>query len=199
MKRNRKTAFVLAGFLAIISIVTSWIVFSFLPVSPERLTMTAGCFVIGIVCSLVLYTVITNLADKHWVRVTCCLLFTIFVLIPIASAIVPRITYSRFGFTVYGATPIPVLDITVNRYGILWFRPKTHQITRAELDSLITPGVEVVVVGIGWDSIAQLTDDAKLLGDSIDLRVLPTPEAFALYNRLKADGRNVVLLAHSTC
>jgi hypothetical protein len=158
-----------------------------------------GCLVVGIICSSVLYAVVTNLPDKRWVRVTALALFALFAFVPLASAAVPRITYARFGFTVYGATPIPVLDITVNRHGVLWFRPKTHQITRDELDALITPGVDVVVVGIGWDSIARLTDDAKLLGDSIELRVLATPEAFVLYNKLKAEGRGVVLLAHSTC
>jgi hypothetical protein len=29
--------------------------------------------------------------------------------------------------------------------------------------------------------------------------VLATPDAFALYNKLKAEGRAVALLAHSTC
>ncbi|MCP4283030.1 MAG: hypothetical protein GY792_01040, partial [Gammaproteobacteria bacterium] len=142
---------------------------------------------------------VTKLPDKRWVRIAVCSLFALSASVPLLSATVPRITYSRFGFTVYGATPIPALDITVNRYGVLWFRPKTHQITRAELDALVTPGVDVVVVGVGWDSIAQLTDDAKRLGESIDLRVLATPKAFALYNQLKAEGRAVVLLAHSTC
>ncbi|TWU43616.1 hypothetical protein Poly51_62710 [Rubripirellula tenax] len=199
MKRNRKTATVLSAMLLFVGFAASWVVFTFLPISPERLTLTAGCVVLGIILSVVLYAVITTLPDKRWPRITIVSLFVLFISIPLVSAAAQRITYSRFGFTVYGATPIPVLDITVNQHGVLWFRPKTHQITRAELDALITPGVDVVVVGIGWDSIAQLTDDAKLLGDSIDLRVLPTPEAFALYNDLKAEGRNVVLLAHSTC
>ena len=57
----------------------------------------------------------------------------------------------------------------------------------------------MLVVGVGWDSIAQLTDEANLLRDTMDVRVLPTPDAFALYNELKAAGLNVVLLAHSTC
>ena len=199
MTHNRKTAAVLAAALATMAIVALWIVFTFLPISPERLSLTSACFVVGVVCSFVLYIVVTKLPDKHWVRLTTSSLLVLCASIPIMSAVVPRITYSRFGFTVYGATPVPFLDITINRHGLLWFRPKTHQITREELEALISPGVEIVVVGIGWDSIAQLTDDAKLLGDSLDLRVLPTPDAYALYNKLKTEGRIVVLLAHSTC
>lgn len=199
MKHNRKTAAVLAATVAIMAIVASWIVFKFLPISPERLTLTSVCILVGVVCSVALYFAVTKLPDKHWVRLTTSSLLVLCATIPIMSAVVPRITYSRFGFTVYGATPVPFLDITINRHGLLWFRPKTHQITREELETLISPSVEVVVVGIGWDSIAQLTDDAKLLGDSLDLRVLPTPQAYVLYNKLKTEGRIVVLLAHSTC
>ena len=199
MKRNRKTAITLAAMLILIAIVASWIVFTFLPLSPERSVLTVGCLVVGIICSVVLYAVVTKLPDQRWVRATAFLVFTLFAFVPVVSAAVPRITYCRFGFTVYGATPIPFLDVTVNQRGVLWFRRKTHQITRAELDALITPEVDVVIVGIGWDSIAQLTEDARVLGDSIDLRVLSTPEAFALFNELKAEGRSVVLLAHSTC
>lgn len=199
MKRNRKTAIALATMLSLIATVVSWIVFTFLPISPERSSLTMGCLIVGLICSSVLYFLVTKLPDKSWVRVTAFALFALFVFAPLASALVPRITYSRFGFTVYGAIPIPILDITVNRHGALWFRTKTHQITRAELEALITPGVDVVVVGIGWDRIARLTDEAQLLGDSVELRVLATPEAFILYNRLKAEGRGVVLLAHSTC
>ena len=79
------------------------------------------------------------------------------------------------------------------------FGQNSHLITRQELDAIVGPDVEIVVVGIGWDSIAQLTDDAKRISSRVDLRVLPTPAAFALFNRLKAEGRIVVLIAHSTC
>jgi len=142
MKRNRKTAFVLAAILILIAIVTSWVVFTFLPVSPERLSLTLGCLVVGIICSFVLFAIVTKLPDKRWVRVTACSLFALLASVPLASAAMPRIMYSRFGLSAYGVTPIPVLDFTANRHGVLWFRPKTHQITRTELDALITPNVD---------------------------------------------------------
>jgi hypothetical protein len=199
MKPNRRTAAVISAMLAAMAILASWIVFTFLPISPQRLALTAACIVVGVAGSLACYVAVTKLPDKHWVRITTSSLLVLFLSIPFISALVPRITYSRFGFTVYGATPVPFLDITINQQGLLWFRPKTHQITREELEAIISPGVDTVIVGIGWDSIAQLTDEAQLLGDSIDMRVMPTPEAYALYNKLKSEGRSVVLLAHSTC
>ena len=136
---------------------------------------------------------------KDGVRITILSIFGLLSVVPVFSVFMQRVTYSRFGFTVYGAMPIPMLDITVNQHGFLWFRTKTHRITREEIEAVLAPGVEIVVVGIGWDSIAQLTEDAKKIATTVDLRVLPTPEAFALYNELKAKGRNVVLIAHSTC
>ena len=199
MKRNLKTANVLSAVLVVAACFAAWIVFTFLPGSRERLPLTAICLGIGNIIAGLVFAIITRLPDKTWVRITICSLFGLLCTVPIFSVVAQRITYSRFGFTVYGAMPIPLLDITVNQHGFLWFRMKTHQITREELDALLAPGVEIVVVGIGWDSIAQLTEDAKKISTTIDLRVLPTPAAFALYNELKAQGRNVVLLAHSTC
>ena len=35
--------------------------------------------------------------------------------------------------------------------------------------------------------------------EGVQVHVLPTPEAFALFNRCVAEGRKVVLIAHSTC
>ena len=199
MKRNHKTAKVLSAVLVVAACFAAWIVFTFLPGSRERLSLTAICLSIGNIIAGLVFAIITRLPDKIWVRITIFSLFGLLSTVPIFSVVAQRITYTRFGFTVYGAIPIPFLDITVNQHGFLWFRTKTHQITREELDALLAPGVEIVVVGIGWDSIAQLTEDAKRISTTVDLRVLPTPEAFALYNELKAQGRNVVLLAHSTC
>ena len=199
MKRNRKTGEILSAIVLLVSIAVSWIVFTYLPFSPERFGLAAGCLVGGIVICALLYAVVTTLPDRRSWRAAAIALFVLAALLPLGSAFAQRITYSRFGFTAYGVTPIPVLDITVNRNGILWFRPKSHSVTRAELDALLAEDIDVIIVGVGWDSVAQLTDEAMKLADEVDLRVLPTPDAFTLYNTLKAEGRTVVLLAHSTC
>jgi hypothetical protein len=199
MKHNRKTANVLSALLATATCVASWVFYTYLPISPERLKYTFGCLLIGILVTVVFYATVTWLPNEKRVRIALVSAFGLLATTPLVSAVAQRITYSHFGFTVYGMVPVPVLDITVNRYGILWFRPKTHLITRQELDAMVGADVEIVVVGVGWDSIAQLTDDAKLISSKIDLRILPTPAAFALFNKLKAEGRIVVLLAHSTC
>ncbi|MEQ1826227.1 MAG: MTH938/NDUFAF3 family protein [Pirellula sp.] len=199
MQNNQKTAFSLGGMGILLSLVLAWITWEYLPISSQRWSLTIACAACGFGFSLACYWITTRLPDRSVWRYLCVLLFLIAVSAPLLSSLFPHISYARFGLTVYGVTPVPYLDITINRNGVLWFRPKTHWITSEELNALMTEDVEVVVVGIGWDSIAQLSDDAKALASTVDLRVLSTPLAFALYNQLRREGRIVVLLAHSTC
>jgi hypothetical protein len=109
-----------------------------------------------------------------------------------------RITYSDFGLTVYGIIPVPVLDVTVGAHGGLWFRDKSHFVSLDEVESLLSPEVEVVVIGIGWHSAVQVDPAIQDLGGR-EVHILPTPEAFDLFNRAVSEGRQVILIAHSTC
>jgi hypothetical protein len=120
------------------------------------------------------------------------------ILPPLSTLYPSRITYARFGATVFGLLPIPALDITVGPRGGLGFREKSHRVTRAEVEGLIGPGVEIVVIGTGWDGVVTVDADVRRI-PGVDVRALPTPEAYRLYNRLRSEGRRVVLLAHSTC
>jgi len=98
---------------------------------------------------LLIFWLIATLPDKKSVRILGVAL-TLFVLAtPWISSRIGRISYSRFGLTVYGLVPIPVLDITVNQRGVLWFRPKTHLILREEVARLLERDTEFVIIGIG--------------------------------------------------
>ncbi len=109
-----------------------------------------------------------------------------------------RVITSRFGLTVYGIIPVPLLDVTVGPHGGLWFRDKSHFISVDEFKSLWTPDVEVVVIGIGWESLVKV-DPAIEEMEGVEIHILPTPKAFDLFNRYVLEGRKVVLIAHSTC
>ena len=67
-----------------------------------------------------------------------------------------KITYARFGLTVYGLIPVPVLDITVNANEVLGFRDKTHMITLDEVKPLLQRGVEIIIIGTGWHDEAKV-------------------------------------------
>ncbi len=120
-------------------------------------------------------------------------------LVPLLSTIWPgRVTQARFGLTVYGLIPVPALDITVGHHGLFWFRDKSHHVALGEVQSLLSDDTEVVIIGIGWHS-AVMVDPAVRSLAGYQVHILPTPEAFELYNRCVSLGKRVVLLAHTTC
>jgi len=109
-----------------------------------------------------------------------------------------QITHSRFGLTVYGCIPIPILDITVGPSGCLWLRDKSHFIALEEVQALLSPEVEIVVIGIGWNDAVKV-DEAIGKLENIQIEILTTPDAFEAYNQYKSEGKKVVLIVHSTC
>lgn len=147
--RNRKTAYILSSLATLTMWAVAWLMFTYLPISPERLGLSVGCLLSGGVLGLLIFWLIATLPDKKSVRILGVAL-TLFVLAtPWISSRIGRISYSRFGLTVYGLVPIPVLDITVNQRGVLWFRPKTHLILREEVARLLERDTEFVIIGIG--------------------------------------------------
>ena len=54
------------------------------------------------------------------------------------------------------------------------------------------------MIGIGWDSAVKV-DSAIEEIEGVEIHILPTPEAFDLFNRYVSEERKVVLIAHSTC
>ena len=127
------------------------------------------------------------------------LLLAVLVLPPAGCMLYPgRITYARFGLTVYNLLPVPFLDVTVSAQGRLWFRDKTHWVSIDEVQGLLSPGVEVLVIGTGWEGAVRV-DPAVAAPEGVEVRALPAPEALALYNQYRAHGRRVALIAHSTC
>ncbi len=197
--RNCKTAFGLSAAATIATWFVAWLLFHFLPISPERLSLSFGCLLVGCVLGLGVFWLLTILPNKRVVRLSAYAIAFLLLAAPWGSSWMGRISYSRFGLTIYGLVPIPTLDITVNQRGVLWFRPKTHLIQREEIARLLEPDTEVVVIGIGWDRIARVEADALPVGSQVELKVLSTPEAFLLFNLLKSQGRRAVLIAHSTC
>ena len=55
MKRNHRTAEVLSIILVLATCIATWIVYTYLPISPERLTLTMGCVTVGIITAALLY------------------------------------------------------------------------------------------------------------------------------------------------
>lgn len=199
-RRNQRTAMTLAGFVFLVSATIAYTCLVSLAPSTHRNGCVMICLIGGLAFSAIVFVVISKLPDRQSYRIAAVILLVIvFIGLPGWSCYAKRITYARFGFSVYGAIPIPALDFAIDRYGVLRPRFKSHRIERGEIERLLTADVEIVVVGVGWDSIARLTKEAAALANKIDLRVHPTPQAFEIYNELRSSGRRVVLLAHTTC
>jgi hypothetical protein len=138
-----------------------------------------------------------RLESKISKSVATIMLATVLLIYP-ASCFIGRVTYARFGVTTYGLLPIPALDIVVHDNGVLWFRDKSHRVSREEIDAVVSGETEVLIIGKGWDGVLRVDEDA-LNRQGIEIRVLRTPDAIATFNKLRQDGIKVALICHSTC
>jgi len=155
----------------------------------------AGVTAIGAVW----YVFLRIVRDRRRLVLAFTVILALLVIVPPVSMWYPgRITYARFGLTVYGAVPVPFFDVTVDRHGILGFRDKTHSLTLDEITPLIGDGVEMLVIGTGWEGRVKVDPEVAALA-GVTVHVCRTPDAFDLYNKFIREGKKVVLIAHTTC
>lgn len=164
----------------------------------RRLLIAVAVAAVGTGMAVAIYFLVSKYCTGRAGTIAVGALLVLLLLLPPASAVYGRVTYSRFGLTIYGLIPVPVLDITVGPRGGLWFRDKSHFISLDEVEPLLSPDVEVVVIGIGWDSAVRVDPAVKNL-EGVEVEILPTPAAFELFNRCVSEDRVVVLIAHSSC
>jgi hypothetical protein len=200
MRWNR-VAGILVGLVSlVVSLVAAGIVIVYLSEYGERRIAAAVCAaVVGVVVSVTAYFLVSRYCTTGKSSLLVIVLLAVILLAPLVSMAYPgRIIYSRFGLTVYGVIPVPLLDITVGSHRGLWFRDKSHFVSLEEVESLLSPDVEILVIGAGWNSAVKVDSAAKEM-QGIEVHILPTPEAFELFNQYRLEGRRVALIAHSTC
>ena len=198
MKRNQKTAFVFSAVLLLIAVAYAVLYFLFIPDDPKMFINIIFILIIGLLVTVVANWLVRKMPDSI---VTKLLIFGVIALLvasPFISASMKQITWSRFGFTVYGVVPIPLLDITVDQEGSLWFRTKKDTITVADVRALVNSETTVIVVAQGWDSVAQVDGSIYMKYMNIKIHELSTPEAFEKYNELTRQGVKVVLVGHTS-
>ena len=168
----------------------------------RRIVAAIGIAVVGAAVAVMAYLLVTRACKSKKCSLAILTLIVVLLLAPVLSMFHPgKITHARFGLTVYGTIPVPSLDVTVGSDGVLWFRDKSHHMSIEEVTALLSPDTEVVVIGTGWHGAVQVDPAVQNIErvDGIVVYIQRTPEAFALFNELKAQGRKVVLIAHSTC
>lgn len=165
----------------------------------QRVLIAAMVAFLGTSTAFIVYYAIVSVFKRDEGAMVVILILVLLVLLPVLSMFYSgRVTYARFGLTVYGAIPVPALDITIRPNGVLWFRDKSHFISVNEVRPLCASGVEALIIGTGWEGRARV-DPAIYELPGIKTYVLRTPDAFELYNQFKSAGRKVALLAHATC
>jgi len=198
---HRRTAFLISGVFSLAGVGAASLFLRYLEPSAPRTALALLALGGGSLAGVFAHAIVRRLPDRRGARIAAGLVAAALFLAPLPiSARLRCIPAARFGLTVYGMIPVPALDITVDRRGSLGLRRKSHRITREEIEALLAPGVEVVVIGDGWDRAAKVDPEVFELSDRVEIRVLSTPEAFAAFEALSRERRGrVVLLAHTTC
>jgi len=199
MSSNR----LIAGFVAFLLCFAGWfsagVTYWYLPNHANRGVLSFCLILASTVVALLVFRIVSRQGTRPFVRKTIFVIVAaVFVILISSMFVAGQVTYARFGLTVYGLIPVPMLDVTVNKHGLLWFRPKSHLATLSEVRNLVDGDVEVLVIGTGWHGIMKVEDEVSNYKD-LDVRILKTPDAYRVFNQLKAAGTKVVLLAHSTC
>jgi hypothetical protein len=114
-----------------------------------------------------------------------------------------RFGYHRFGLTVYSGIPFPAVDVVVNASGLPGIRDgKAHWVSAEEVERLIGSRADawpdVVIIGTGYEERVQV-EESILTWDGPTVEVLPTPQAIRRFNELRAAGKRVAAIIHSTC
>jgi len=109
-----------------------------------------------------------------------------------------RFGWCGFGYATYSAWPRPVSDFQVRADGRTRKVAKTHALTFEQIEWLLTPKPEILIIALGWTGVTS--PDDRIRGyQGCEIHLLKNREAIDLFNRLKGDGKRVAIHYHSTC
>lgn len=109
-----------------------------------------------------------------------------------------RFGWCRFGYATYASRPRLVSDFQVRPDGTTRKVAKTHQLSFEQIEWLLDPKPEVLIIALGWDG-ATAPDDKIREHKGCEIHLLKNKEAIDLFNKLKRSGKRVAIHYHSTC
>ena len=199
MKIKSITAGAVALSLLLATVLACWMLRAYLSEYHVGLAPIAVLFLSGTAVAVSVFVMLARKIRSERKVMVIGLVYALTIALLAGSMFFPgRVLHARFGLTVYGLVPVPGLDVVVRSNGVLWFRDKTHRVTAAEVRRYLTSDTEEVVIGTGWHGVVEVDADVRGLAGR-KVHILKTPDAFRLYNRLRSEGRRVLLIAHSTC
>jgi hypothetical protein len=113
-------------------------------------------------------------------------------------------TIESYGFgemAIDGQTYDRDLIIMPDRVWDSWWREEGHRLSVADLKEVFEAEPEVLIVGTGfYDRMHVPVETSREVEKrGIELHVLSTGKAWALYNQLESTDRRVVAAFHLTC
>jgi len=109
-----------------------------------------------------------------------------------------RFGWCCYGYSTFAACPRPVSDFQVRADGNTRKVTKTHQLSFEQIEWLLQPKPEVLIIALGWDGVT-IPDDTIRDYKGCEIHILKNKEAIDLFNRLKRSGKRVAIHYHSTC
>ncbi len=109
-----------------------------------------------------------------------------------------RFGLSRDMLTTYNRAPVPFADLEVRSDGAMRLVGKTHQVGAEQLAWLARPKPDVLIIATGWQGEVRAAGRPADLARTTFL-TLPTGQALATFNALRARMVQVAIHVHSTC
>jgi hypothetical protein len=94
-------------------------------------------------------------------------------------------------------------DIIIHKGKVFtnWWRKTGHRVTLADLQDILTPKPDTLILGKGMPGFMKATPELRkyLEQENIQLIEKPTAAAVKIYNKLYKEGKNVSAGFHLTC
>ena len=103
-----------------------------------------------------------------------------------------------FGFTVYNALPLPVVDVQIRADGAMRTVSKTHDLALENVRWLLVDNPTNLIVSTGWQNVLKPRRELAEVSTTA-VEFLTTDKAIRRFNELKNAGERVAIHVHSTC
>lgn len=93
-------------------------------------------------------------------------------------------------------------DIKIKGEEIIpWKCIKHHTVTLEDINELLEPKPEILVIGTGDSGLVHVEDEMLKLAESEGIKVIvkPTGEACEEYNKFLGENKKVCAILHNTC
>ncbi len=163
------------------------------------------------VSSFVVVFLLIHVSQLSWVRNGLVAIVALALIAQSASYIIYRsdgIVHNQYGLTVYEGIPIIFFDVMIFPDGSFRLVDKKHHFNLRDQDFLNKQQVDIIVIGSGTYGKGGLGFPQKVpvqfvynpyTKQGTQVIILNNAEACKLFNRLKAEHKNVLFILHNTC